>query len=289
MFRFRILTLLLMLLVGTALTAAQGSGGQMCIRAFEDRNANGAQDTNEPRITRGLSATLANAEGVIIASAIMDDSPNAASGTLCFQRLEPGQYTLRVSSAVYTPTTPGEFVAVVAANDVQVLDYGGRVIPNSSPAASSSTDELQLSAGQQRALLARLVVAGIGALIAIVVMALLGAFLYLLVVRPRRAASYPTGGYPPVPPGTGSYGPVQPGTGSYAPPQPGTGSYAPAQPDNRAYTPPPQTAVPDTNQPQPPSLDDYDFSAPTPPPAKPSSMDDDFRFDDSDENNPFKD
>jgi hypothetical protein len=181
---------LLALLLCTLPLMAQG-GGQICVRAYEDRNGNVQEDPGEPRITQGLSASLIDETGVIIATEFMEDSPNAASGTLCFQRLSAGQYTLRVTSATYSDTTPNEFITAVTGSGVpQVFSYGGRLIVNSAPPAPE--DDLRLSNTELRLLAERLLLAGIGAMLVVGAMAVMGAFIVFLFFRDRQAPRRPT-------------------------------------------------------------------------------------------------
>src|SRR6185369_17943230 len=85
-------------LSGTAV-AAQQTGGQLCVRSFEDRNGNGKLDAGEPLLTRGVSINLLDAGGITVASALLDTSPTAAQGVVCFQFLASGQYSVEVTSA----------------------------------------------------------------------------------------------------------------------------------------------------------------------------------------------
>lgn len=229
--------------------AAQTGGGQVCVRAFEDRNANGLQDAGEPRITRGVATSLADDQGIIIASGLMEESPTAATGTYCFQRLEAGQYRLRVSSADYTPTTPTEFVTAVTGTDVQVFEYGGQLIPMGAAPTTGGDPDLTLTETEQRSLLTRLVLSGGGALLVMAAMGVVGAVVYFLFGRarpvppPRSTGSMPAVGAPPT---TGAMPPMSGGQG-YGPVLPAT---------NR-----PQMPVDDgTDIPQrPPAEDDFEF------------------------------
>jgi hypothetical protein len=187
---------------------AQSSGGQICVRAYEDRNGNASQDANEPPITRGISATLADAQGVIVETAMMENSPNASGGTLCFQRLAAGQYTVRVASADYTATSPDEFVTAVSDTGVpQVFPFGGQVIPLEVVPNNNTSGDLNLSPGEQQAFIARLVFAGIGGVVIMGAMAVVGALIYFFVLRtspaPRATGQYAAvraiGSYPAAP------------------------------------------------------------------------------------------
>lgn len=232
---------------------AQTGGGQVCVRAFEDRNANGLQDAGEPRITRGLSATLTDEQGIIIQSGLMEDSPNAATGTYCFQRLEAGQYGLRVSSAEHSATTPTEFVTAVSGSDVQVFEYGGQLITTTQTTTTTGEPDLMLTEAEQRSLITRLLISGGGALVVMVFMAIVGAIVYLIFGRRQPApAAYSTGSMPAVPSSTGAMPPVDPNYG----------------------------AMPPTNRPQAPMSDGTDIPQ-RPPTGSNPPVDDDFQFDDS--------
>jgi uncharacterized membrane protein YedE/YeeE len=192
------LVLFFISLLGNAIGQAQTSGGQLCIRAFEDRNGNAQDDTNEPRIQRRLSATLADANGVIVNSALMEDSLNAAAGTLCFQRLAAGQYTMRVVSAEYTFTTETEFITAITDTGIQTFPVGGQLVVVAAPPTASSGN-LQLTSAERQSLVRRMIFAGIGAAIVIGAMVVVGAVLYLLFLRrPAQPAKYATGTYPAV-------------------------------------------------------------------------------------------
>jgi hypothetical protein len=181
----RLLYALSLILLTCGLVLAQ-TGGQVCVRAFEDRNANGQQDNNEPYITRGISATLASGEGIIVGTALIEDSPNAANGMLCFQRLAAGQYSIRLVSADYSATTPSEFVTAVTETGIPpVLDFGGQMI-----ASAPVVDPQAQALARQELQAYRLLSAGIGGAIAIAVVGLLGIFVYLIFMR-RRAPVVP--------------------------------------------------------------------------------------------------
>ncbi len=166
-------------------TAAQSSGGQICIRAFEDRNGNAQQDPGEPLITRGISASLLSVNGVIIDSRLMEDSPNAAQGTLCFQRLAAAQYTVRVTSASYAPTTQAEYVtAITETGEPVVFSYGAQVIQAAAPAVTGDAgNRFELSPEQQRSLLGRLLLSGLGAVVTMAVMGVIGVIIYVAFYR----------------------------------------------------------------------------------------------------------
>ncbi|MGB7337326.1 MAG: SdrD B-like domain-containing protein [Phototrophicaceae bacterium] len=262
-----------------SVATAQTSSGQLCVRAFEDRNGNGTQDPNEPPIVRGISATLAVESGLIVDTGLMEASSSASSGTLCFQRLAAGQYRIRVASADYLATTPNDFTAAVSDSGVpQVLSYGGQFIPVN----AVTVDDTPSQDERLQSTLAKSVVGGLGALIVMGAMTVIGALIYFFALRNRQAPR--TGAYRPVPQ-TGQY-PVAPSTGQYAAvPQntPPTGSH-PALMDDTDM--PPVTTVADTydmysdddddtNKPESAQRVNHDPYVEAP--------DDDFSFDDEDD------
>lgn len=192
---------------GAAYVGAQ-SGGQVCLRSYADRNANGIRDAGEPFLTRGVSANLLDAGGVIIASALLDDSPTAAQGVICFQFLPDGQYTLLVTSADYNATTPTSFTAQVSSGALPVVvEFGGA--PVGLPTAPAAAPAAGFTPAQQRALLERVIVSALAALGVMAFTVMVGVFVYLFGLRPRlrrlaytttgSTARVPTGVYPPAP------------------------------------------------------------------------------------------
>jgi hypothetical protein len=193
--------LILLLLSSIGVVAAQ-TGGQFCVRAYEDRNGNAQFDLNErePFITRGLNADLLNAENIVVASALMDTAPTAAQGVICFQFLEAGQYSIVVTSADYAPTTPDTFTASISDGTLPtVVEYGAQRIAASE--AVTNTSNKPASILDQRDTLQRIVLSALGALLVVAGMTVLGVLIYLVAFR-RAAAS--TSDYYPKPPTTGS-------------------------------------------------------------------------------------
>lgn len=179
--RFGFLILLLALLAGN--TALAQSGGQFCIRSFEDRNGNGTLDGGEPLLTRSISANLLNADSIIVASALLAESPTAAQGVICFQFLDPGDYSVVVTSGDYHPTSSSTFAATI--NDgalPTVIEFGGQRAPVESVAGPDAP-----AAGPGDDFLPRLVLALLGALLVIAGMVVLGTLIYLFGFRNRQA------------------------------------------------------------------------------------------------------
>lgn len=182
-------------------TAAQNSGGQFCLRAFEDSNGSGVRDNNEPLLTRGVSANLLDASGVTIASALLDSSPTAAQGIICFQFLTPGQYSMTVTSADFVATTSSTLTATITEGaQPVVVDFGGRRVG----IQATSVPTAQAQPVDERELLARLAISGIGSLIIVVGMIVLGLIIYWVAFnnRLKQAAAQDmrrtTGSMPPV-------------------------------------------------------------------------------------------
>lgn len=236
---------LLLLLLISNMALAQ-SGGQLWVRSYEDRNGNGARDSGEPLLTRGVSVDLLNADGIIIASALLDNSPNAAQGLVGFQMLPPGEYSVVVSSADYEATNGNQFTTAVSDAGVPpVLEFGAAAVevPATTGAAAAADETRPLIA--------------VGAALAVVLlMAIIGLLIYTLFFRPRLKQAQQldrrttTGSMRPVTTGTGEYATPR-GTGQYA--RPGTGEAS--RPTgtgqfSRPATPPPA---------QKPVVDEYDF------------------------------
>jgi hypothetical protein len=171
------LVLVVVLLLLSASNVFGQSGGQFCVRAFEDRNNNQARDAGEPLLTRGVAVNLLNAEGVTIASGLLESSPTAAQGTLCFQFLPAGQYTVVVTSVELTATGAGDFSAVVSETGQPVLfEYGAQRPAAVAPTATAPTTAVEPD-------LARIGISAGGALLAMLGMLGLGAVIYGLFVR----------------------------------------------------------------------------------------------------------
>lgn len=183
----RIMMILAGILAFSGMVTAQ-TGGQFCVRAFEDRNANGLKDDGEPLLTRGVSANLQNADGVVIASALLDDSPTAAQGVMCFQFLEAQEYTLSLTSADYTPTTAASFTEFINVGAIPMLvEYGAQradfaVVPvDATEQPAAEVDFLEEA-------LPRIVLSGLGALLVMAGMVVLGGFIYLVAFHRRGQA-----------------------------------------------------------------------------------------------------
>ena len=83
--------------------------GQVCVQSFEDRDGDGLRDPDERAIAQGIAAGLRNMAGVTIASLLLEDSPFAADGLLCFDQLLAGDYQIALRSAEFSNTTAASF------------------------------------------------------------------------------------------------------------------------------------------------------------------------------------
>ena len=178
----RIILLTLLLLIALALPVfAQDSGGQFWVQAFEDRNGNGQHDAGEPFLTRGVSVDLLNAQGVVMASATLDDAPFANRGFVGFLYLAPGKYSAVITSADLTPTTPDHVDVTITQGAAPITALFGAQKAAAAEAASNAATSSLLNSD-----LARIALAGFGAAGVIGVMIVIGLLIYLLVLR-RRA------------------------------------------------------------------------------------------------------
>ena len=253
--RFARLTLVVFCtaLLLAALPVRAQEGGEFCVRAFEDRNGNGVQDVSagEPVLTRGVSATLLDANGVAIATAMIDDNEQTGRlGILCFQNLAPQQYTLLVTSAEFEATTADNMTVNVLQSQRTVMEFGAQRIEASSGPVTGTTDSAETD---DEALRERALISAGGAAAAMCVTLLIGLFLYLLFFRGRRPQQ-PMYGYGP-PPYEQFRRPAPPSTGSMRPVQmPPT--YTQETQVDRTPTPNSTPAVPDN----PASDDEPDWS-----------------------------
>jgi hypothetical protein len=172
--------LTLIALSGLVLTTTAQSDGQFCMRAYEDRNANGERDPGEPLITQDVGASLQDARGVIIASRRLAESPTGAQGVLCFQNLAGGQYTMTVTSARYDATSEDTMTVMMTGDSLPVVfEYGGQL------AYQPDRDSDETEVDREEAL-ERLGFAAVGAFGAMLISALVGLVVYVILLRRVR-------------------------------------------------------------------------------------------------------
>ena len=182
--------ILLLSMVWGVTTQAQG-GGQFCVRAYEDSNGNGQLDAGESLLTYGVGATLHDASGVIINSAILDTSPRSAQGLICFENLAAGQYTIKVTSPEYIATGRDNMTTTIGGSFMMaVLEYSGRRISSGAPTESALTSPQDDKSDNST----RLLVAAGGGLLTMFLVGGIGAVVYVLFLR-KPARTYP--GHPP--------------------------------------------------------------------------------------------
>lgn len=250
--------LLLLSLTGIMAYAQQGEG-QVCVRAFEDRNGNSTFDANEPSITQGIGVNLMNAMGVTVDSKLLSDSPTAAQGIVCFQQLGIGDYTVIITSADYSAVTRTTFNALVVAGSVPVrFDFGGQLI--TTELESSTNTNSAVSGDIQQSVIQGALFGAIGAIVVMGILVIIGMFIYFGVFRRRLnriLATQETGGFRPV---TGPMPAYQSDTGGLRPvtgsmpayrQTPTTGSMPAVQPNNPLLTR-------DPNEGSPPLFDNED-------------------------------
>lgn len=159
---------------------AQGGDGQFCVRSFDDRNANQTRDQGELLLTSGIGADLIDESGVVVASALLADSPTAAQGVICFQFLPPGQYTIQVTSAEYQATTPDTMTVTLIGGELPaVLEFGAQSVA----ALVASGPEMLPETGPDWQ---RIITASVGAIVALLVMQILGLLIYTLAFRGHK-------------------------------------------------------------------------------------------------------
>ena len=161
---------------------------QVCLSAFVDDNGDGKRDSDEAPIEHGIAASLLNENDVTIAATLLEDSPDASDGLLCFDQVPAGSYRLMISSSEYAAT--GDASADVL---VQPGAPPPKIDFSMSPLASSANARimprlLDLDSAALRSLLPIL-----AALILVsVMMILLGCLLFFGLARRRRSNTPPS-------------------------------------------------------------------------------------------------
>lgn len=256
--------ILLIVLYSAGLAAAQ-STGQVYVQTFEDRNGNGMRDAGEPQLTGGIAVNLLNADGIVVASALLDDSPNAARGLVGFQQMRPGDYSIEINSAQYTATTPTTFNITVNDSGVpEVLLFGAQpalaaadATPADAAAQGLPSEILGLDMSGVDPQMMQIAAASIGTVTTLCGMIVLGFVLYLLTLHRamnralkadarsttmgmRAVSTTSTGTFPTVQKktSTGQQKPVKGSTGQFKPPSQATGQFRPPKSSTEQFRPP---------------------------------------------------
>ncbi len=176
------LALFCLFVVGAGALTAQETG-QICIFSFDDQDESGVLDANEPPITQGVGISLLNERGVTIESQLLEDSPQAARGLVCFVDLPAGDYRVLLTSADYIAMTSSSFQAAVVPGSVPVrFDFGVKPLTseNATAAAHSSLSQAERNLAGQGIL-----VSAAAAAIVSGMMVIIGLFIYFAAFRPR--------------------------------------------------------------------------------------------------------
>lgn len=194
---------LLLLIIMIPITTAQAQQGssQFCVRAYQDDNGNMMRDPGEPLLQAGIVVSLHDMRGVVISTALLDNSPTREQGLVCFNNLPDGQYAIFVDSVLYRATTTENMIARLSTtSQLAVLEYGGQSIQRApSQAVTPIAQETPFKPNWERVTVAAIW----GSAVAMIV-GTIGLFLYALFIRPynrrvmrqRPLTPYST---PPVP------------------------------------------------------------------------------------------
>ena len=178
----RILALVCIILLVFSGLLAQDTG-QICIMSFDDHNGNGQQEDNEPPFTYGIGVSLLSALGVTLETSLLENSPTASSGLLCFEGLSAGDYMVLLTSAQVVATTASSFNAVVVPGAAPArFDFGVAAIQVESESTISETGSLS---DEQARALQGIAVGVFAAAISAGCLFLIGLLIYLRVFRRR--------------------------------------------------------------------------------------------------------
>lgn len=201
--------LLICLPLALAPVRAQDTG-QVCAQSFIDRDADGARGLDEPMATRGVSASLENAAGVTIASLLLDDSPLAADGLLCFGDLLAGDYQITLRSSEFATTTAAAFSASARPGAApMVVQFGLQPLPDYAPSRGPADDVSALNAVLPLLL---------GGAVLAVILCVIGLLMAFLIVRRRSQAAPALGNRAPISAQSGAIPPLKHDPSAGSPP-----------------------------------------------------------------------
>ncbi len=157
--------------------------GQVCAQSFEDRDGDGLRDSDEKAIAHGVSAGLQNLAGVTIASRLLEDSPFAAEGILCFDDLPAGDYQISLRSAEFTMTSAAVFDASVSPGAAPALvEFGLQPLQKAAPSPGAS--RLKIDATLVEVVLRALA----GGAVLVAILSVIGLLIFLAIFRRRKRA-----------------------------------------------------------------------------------------------------
>ncbi len=178
----RTLIIFCLALAALGISSAQDTG-QICVLSFEDRNGNRNFDENEPPITQGIGVNLQGALDITVETRLLEVSPRAVMGLVCFEDVAAGEYRVMLTSAQYEATTDTFFDAVVVPGSAPVrFDFGVRPRPVVVEAAVKTPGQLS---DEQLQALQGIGIGLIGFLLISLIMLLIGWLIYWLVFRRR--------------------------------------------------------------------------------------------------------
>ena len=132
---------------------------------------------------------LIDANSVVVATALLDESPSAAQGLIGFQFLSPGDYTVAVTSPDYTATTETSFTRTIETGATPtVVEFGAQ------RADASATNTRNAPRGLfglpiylgEPTQVARVALSLLGAVIVTGLMTAFGLLVYSLTIRRRQ-------------------------------------------------------------------------------------------------------
>jgi hypothetical protein len=143
-----------------ATQAVSGSGGSICVLAYDDANSNSTRDPGETLLNSvGVSVMINN--NVIVANHVTDGTE-----PYCFRNLPPQQYTVSFSSPLAQATTLTSFTFPLAAGEQITKEYGAILALATQPAPASGaiviTTPIRLGLSAAGAVVVMVLVAAVG-------------------------------------------------------------------------------------------------------------------------------
>jgi hypothetical protein len=133
---------------------------------------------------------LIDSNGVVVTTALLDQSPSAAQGLIGFQFLSPGDYTVAITSPDYSATTETSFTRTIEAGATPtVVEFGGQRVDASATTRNAPRGlfGLPIYLGDP-AQVARVALSLLGAVIVTGLMTAFGVLVYSLTIRRRQRA-----------------------------------------------------------------------------------------------------